>query len=107
MVNQDLPEEIAKVEKKDIINSLIMSTNEIKKAIDTHYHLVSSILEEKADKRILQLLFDYCPKGKRERRLEKAIIEAIDVLEDSRKAFKSKKLEALRKKLTSVLIDAN
>lgn len=31
--------------------------------------------------------------------------EAIDVLEESRKAFKSKRLEILRKRLTQVLID--
>ena len=37
--------------------------------------------------------------------LKEAIREAIKVIEDSRKAFKSKKLEALRKKLTSVLIE--
>ncbi len=37
--------------------------------------------------------------------LRKAICETIEVLEESRKAFKSRKLEALRKKLTSVLIN--
>ena len=38
--------------------------------------------------------------------LKKAIREAIEVLEESRKAFKSKRLEALRKKLTKVLIES-
>ncbi len=32
--------------------------------------------------------------------------ETINILEESRKAFKSKRLEALRKKLTQILIDA-
>ena len=41
-----------------------------------------------------------------EGRLKEAIQEAIDVLEESRKAFKSKRLEALRKKLTQVLIES-
>ena len=39
-----------------------------------------------------------------EERLRQAICETIEVLEESRKAFKSKKLETLRKKLTTVLI---
>jgi len=41
-----------------------------------------------------------------ESRLKEAIKEAIDVLEETRKAFKSKKLAALRKKLTHVLIES-
>jgi len=50
-------------------------------------------------------LMDMCPKGSRKQLLKDAIKDALDVLEESRKAFKSKKLEALRKKLTQVLID--
>ena len=57
--------------------------------------------------RNLQPLLNLCSKRSRELRLEKAIKEAIDVIEESRKAFKSKRLEALRKKLISVLIDAD
>lgn len=41
----------------------------------------------------------------RERRLRKAIQEAIEVLEATRRSFKSKQLEQLRKRLTAVLID--
>jgi hypothetical protein len=50
---------------------------------------------------------DLCPRRSRELMMKTAIKEAIDVLEESRKAFKSKRLEALRKKLTQVLIDAD
>jgi len=35
-----------------------------------------------------------------------AIRDTIEVLEETRKAFKSKRLEVLRKKLTSVLIES-
>jgi len=38
--------------------------------------------------------------------LKKAIQEAIEILEQTKKSFKSKKLEMLRKKLTDVLIEA-
>ena len=37
--------------------------------------------------------------------LRKAVCETIEVLEESRKAFKSRKIESLRKKLTAVLIN--
>jgi hypothetical protein len=38
--------------------------------------------------------------------LRETLVEAIDVLEDSRRAFKSPRLEALRKKLIRVLAEA-
>ena len=38
-----------------------------------------------------------------ERRLKETLLETIQVLEESRKAFKSKRLEALRKKLIQAL----
>ena len=43
-----------------------------------------------------------CP---HERTLKRTLLEAIHVLEDSRKAFKSKRLEALRRKLIGVLAE--
>jgi hypothetical protein len=46
------------------------------------------------------------PQLGREDVLKSAIAEAITILEESRKAFKSKQIEALRKRLTQVLIDA-
>jgi hypothetical protein len=49
---------------------------------------------------------EYCPIRSREACFKQAIEEAINVLEESRKAFKSKRLEVLRKKLTRVLIEA-
>ncbi len=42
----------------------------------------------------------------REERLQSVIIEAIDELEESRKSFKSKRLEQLRRKMTLALLDA-
>jgi len=40
---------------------------------------------------------------KRELRLSNAIKDAIEILEETRKAFKSKRLGVLRKRLTQVL----
>lgn len=39
--------------------------------------------------------------------MKEALLEAIHVLEESRKAFKSKRLEALRKKLIQVLSETD
>lgn len=92
--------------KKEMINELTASVKELQQGIDIHCGLVAAILEEKVDERDLQDLVERCPRRSREQSLKDAITEAIDVLEESRKAFKSKKLEALRKKLTRVLIAA-
>lgn len=43
----------------------------------------------------------------RKSELEEAVKETIDVLEQSRKSFKSKQLARLRKKLTRVLLDSD
>ncbi|MEM5786491.1 MAG: hypothetical protein AAGU11_04175 [Syntrophobacteraceae bacterium] len=45
------------------------------------------------------------PLGQNDSGLKEIIKEAIDVLEESRKAFKSKKLELLRKRLVEALAE--
>ena len=93
--------------KQELINALSNSIKELQQGIDTHCCLVTSIVEDQLDERSLQPILDRCPKRSREIELEAAIKEAIDTLEESRKSFKSKRLEVLRKKLTQVLIDKN
>jgi hypothetical protein len=94
--------------KEDVINALNTSLKELQQGIDTHCCLVTSILlEKKVDERNLFPLLDLCSKRSREVRLEKAIKKAMDIIEESRKAFKSKRLEALREELASVLIDTD
>lgn len=93
------------VSKQELIKVLNVSIKELQQGIDMHCCLVSSILEGQVDECNLRPPMDMCPKRSREHLLKDAIKEAIDVLEESRKAFKSKKLEILRKKLTQVLID--
>jgi hypothetical protein len=43
----------------------------------------------------------------REEKLKSVIKEAVEELEESRKSFKSKRLEILRKKMTQALMDLN
>ena len=94
-------------DKKEIINALSASIKELQQGMDVHCCLVAALRDEAVDERNLRSLSEMGPEHLKAVKLKKAIKEAIDVIEESRKAFKSKKLETLRKKLTQVLIDVN
>ncbi|RZB30067.1 MAG: hypothetical protein SRB1_02347 [Desulfobacteraceae bacterium Eth-SRB1] len=91
--------------KKDLMNVIDKSAEELHLKIDMQCHLMTAILEQDlGGGNIKELFLPSCyPK---EARLKEAVKETVDVLEESRKAFKSKRLEALRKKLTHVLIES-
>jgi len=89
------------LDSQDLISEVNESVKDLQNRIDKHCCLVTAILEGQGDTRHLPV----CPARKRELKLREAIEEAIEVLEQSRKSFKSKQLEGLRKKLTQVLID--
>jgi hypothetical protein len=91
--------------QQNIINALSSSVQELQQDIDMHCCLVASLIDGQADKGHFRQCLECCPVRSREIQLREAIKEAIEVLEESKKAFKSKKLEILRKKLTHVLID--
>ncbi|MCJ8499770.1 hypothetical protein [Desulfatitalea alkaliphila] len=95
------------IEKKDLINALNVSVKDLQQGLDLHCCLVTSILEGRVDERNLLPLLEMCPKRPRELKLEKAVREAIEEIEESRKAFKSKRLEVLRKRLTQVLVEGD
>ena len=90
----------------DLVTAIRASVKELQNGIDMHCCLVTSIMEGRVDARHLQPLLEQCPQRLREDKLKEAIKAAIEELEESRKAFKSKRLERLRKHLTQVLIDA-
>ncbi len=81
------------------------SVRELHEMIDSHRFLMASIVARQADGFQTETPVRFCVPQSGEGVLKDAIRDAIDVLEESRKAFKSKRLEALRKKLTDVLID--
>ncbi len=93
--------------KQQIISALNASINELQLGLSTHCNLVASLVDEDADENDIRQLMAFCPEHRREIKFKAAIKEAIDVIEESRKAFKSKRLEHLRKKLTQVLIEEN
>lgn len=59
-------------------------------------------LKEEGDTSVLRRCVSTCPY---KQKLKDTLLETIQVLEESRKAFKSKQLEVLRKKLIEVLAE--
>lgn len=91
--------------KKDLVSVINRSAEELHQKIDMQRYLITTLLEKQmGDETVKQLVLP--TNSSNENILKQAIMETIDVLEESRKAFKSKRLEVLRKKLTQVLIEA-
>ena len=91
--------------KKNLMNVIDKSAEELHLKIDMHCHLMTAMLEQNlGDGNIKELILPSC--YRKEARLEEAVKETIEALEQTKKAFKSKKLEMLRKKLTQVLIES-
>lgn len=91
--------------KTDLKTVIDKSAEELHQKIDMHRYLMNTILEQRLrDGNIQQISLPTC--SDETRRLKAALQEAIVVLEESRKAFKSKRLESLRKRLTQVLIES-
>lgn len=78
----------------------------LQEGIDNHCNLVASLLESQVDSQNIIPVLGRYTKRSRELKLEQALKETIEVLEESRKSFKSRKLGELRKKITQVLIEA-
>ena len=93
------------VNKRDLIKAIDKSAEELHQRIDMHCYLINTILEQRvSDESIKRIIVSsHYPD---QSRLKEAVKEAIEVLEESRKSFKSKRLEALRKKLALVLMES-
>jgi hypothetical protein len=79
------------------------STQDLHHRVDMQQHMLLSILGQIKEECPVDLciLLD-CPYR---RLLRQVLVETIKVLEETKKAFKSKRLESLRKRLTEVLLD--
>jgi hypothetical protein len=79
------------------------STQDLHHRVDMQQHVLLSILGQIKDGCPVDLcVLVNCPYRKL---LRQVLAETIEVLEETKKAFKSKKLESLRKKLTVALMD--
>ena len=81
--------------------AILLGAEDLHRRMEAHRRLVSKVLTEGGE---------ICHKEEgmgvtNERRLTEALWQTIEVLEGTRKAFKSRQLEALRKKLMTVLAD--
>lgn len=93
-------------DKKNLIQAMNERLKELQQGIDMHCCMISSIVEDDVDEEKLRMLREICPSRNRELMLKNAIRETIETLEETKKSFKSKQLEILRKKLLQVLIHA-
>lgn len=80
--------------------ALDRSIREIRAKIEQHERLLEHL--EHGDRRVPECGGAGCAGG---RRLREALLEAVETIENTRKAFKSKELEVLRKKLIGVLAE--
>ena len=94
-------------DEKEVITALSTSVREIQKGIEMQCGLLAALMDDHPDADGLRAHLELCPGFSREQKLRQAIQEAIEVIESTRRSFKSKQLETLRKKLTQVLIDIN
>ncbi|MBN1904045.1 MAG: hypothetical protein JW927_03015 [Deltaproteobacteria bacterium] len=88
----------------EILISLHNRTEELYKRIDMQY----ALMEELINNRVIKRNFTAgksVQENEREKKLLGALKETIEILEQTKKSFKSKRLELLRKMLTEVLID--
>jgi len=85
------------------IDILRASARELQQRAEQHQRLIAAAIEEKDVRGVFDAcsLSDCCHKQE----LKKILLEAVCVLEDTRKAFKSRQLEALRKKMIRVLAE--
>ena len=84
-------------------DALTQSVQVLQQSVAQHQRLLTHAMEG-GEERVeidTRLILD-CP---HRRRLRETLAEAITVLEETRKAFKSKRLEALRNKLIGVLAE--
>ncbi len=97
-------EESLNQERSLLLDAVYQSVETLHAEIDRHHALMVGVLTENLD----PVQVDTLVKGRQPPsvvKLKTTIADTIDVLEESRKAFKSKQLEMLRKKLMRVLFE--
>lgn len=91
--------------REELRSLIVKSSAELHRTIDDHYGRLCSMLEG-AEGEGAPVSCPPPAAHSREQRLREVFIDAIGVLEETRKAFKSKQLQALRQRMTQVLTEA-
>ncbi|MEW6163264.1 MAG: hypothetical protein AB1606_08160 [Nitrospirota bacterium] len=92
--------------KNSLIEIIDRSTSDLHNRVDMQRHILKTIIEKKINRAEIcpDCIFSDCPHKKR---LREVLTETIEVLEDTRKAFKSNRLEVLRKRLMQILAESS
>ncbi len=92
--------------KTNLVKIIDKSTEDLHNRIDMQRHILKTVIEKKIKGSEIcpDCIFSDCPHKKR---LREVLTETIEELEDTRKAFKSKRLELLRKRLMQVLAESS
>ena len=92
--------------KTDLMKIIDNSTKDLHNRIDMQRHILTAVIEKKIKRTEIcpDCIFSGCPHKKK---LKDVLTEVIGILEDTKKAFKSKRLEMLRKKLIQTLAESN
>ncbi|MBW2738771.1 MAG: hypothetical protein JRE64_07945 [Deltaproteobacteria bacterium] len=91
--------------KTDLMKIIDTNTKDLHNRIDMQRHILTAVIEKNIKRTEIcpDCIFSDCPHKKR---LRDVLTEVIGILEDTKKAFKSKRLEILRKKLIQVLTES-
>ncbi len=96
----------SKLDKNKLMAELDRNVLTLHRTIDTHRFLVASLLGEGGrDEKELLPLSTSCEKS-REEKYRGTLLMAVETIEETRRSFKSRKLEALRKEMMRVLLEA-
>jgi predicted nucleotide-binding protein (sugar kinase/HSP70/actin superfamily) len=91
------------LDSRELLYVINRNVENLQESLDMQRCLVASLAGREIDTRNIKNFSQLCPVRTNEKILKEAVQETINELEESRKAFKSKRLETLRKKLISVL----
>ncbi len=92
-------------EKQELLETLSRNMAVLQREVGQCRSLIGMLLGRNVNEPFPGMLQGVSMSASSENRLRESVLEAIDTLEETRKAFKSKRLETLRKKLTQVLAE--
>ncbi|MDL1979457.1 MAG: hypothetical protein ACNY01_12575 [Desulfobacteria bacterium] len=92
--------------KADLIRIIDSSTKDLHNRVDMQRHILATVIDKKIKKADIcpDCLFSECPYKKK---LKRVLTESIAVLEGTKRSFKSKKLELLRKDFIRLLAETD
>jgi hypothetical protein len=93
------------IRRQELLLAIHRNMAELREGIDRCRRLMDCVLDENIDEAGLAHVREILEGSHQDSNLRDVVREAIFVLDESRKAFKSKKLENLRKRLTQALAE--